>query len=112
MVDETIAQKVDEIAEEGKDLAEKAKEGAEKAAEDGKTGFDQIGDEIGKVVETAKEVGKEIWEDIKEVFDGGKKEEETTAGDGNKTANVEDTAPQANATGNANGARRRAVGLY
>ena len=61
MVDETIGQKVDEIAEEGKDLAEKAKEGAEKAAEDGKTGFDQIGDEIGKVVETAKEVGKEIW---------------------------------------------------
>jgi uncharacterized coiled-coil DUF342 family protein len=112
MVDETIAQKVDEIAEEGKDLAEKAKEGAEKAAEDGKTGLDQIGDEIGKVVETAKEVGKEIWEDIKEVFDGGKKEEEKPAGDGNKTANAEDTAPQANATSNSNGARRRAVGLY
>jgi hypothetical protein len=101
------------LNEEGKELAEKAKEGASKAVEQGKTGLEKVGEEIGDIVKTAEEVGKEIWEDIVGVFDGGKKgktADPTPSASGNNTQKAGDEKVNANST-EANTVRRRSVRL-
>lgn len=66
------------------EIVDKVKNKTEKAIEHGKSGFEEIKEDLGEIVHEAEEVGKEIWEDIEEIFDNGEHEMNRTKADGTK----------------------------